>query len=131
MRFASKLPLPPILRKKAAAAYKKVTNMNLPRKPLVPAYVYSARLQEKDIPFFEQQYFKYVDLFDPEVRATPERFEFAKRMGYAFFANLKKAVEGSDPLVLKLGKEVAQLGDAGYAWSYLPRFLNANSVVYA
>lgn len=131
MRFAKNLPLPPALREKAAAVYRRVNNMNVYKKPLVPAYVYSARVQEKDIPFFEQQYFKYVDLFDPEVRETPERFEFAKRMGYAFFANLKKAVEGSDPLVLKLGKEVVQLGDAGYAWSYLPRFLDANSVVYA
>jgi FkbM family methyltransferase len=121
----------PRIRSLKNGIYRRIRNMALYKKPLVPAYVYAARVREEDVPFFEQQYFKYVDLFDPEVRATPERFEFAKRMGYAFFANIKKSLEQSDPAVLKLGKSVASLGDASYAWSYLPQFINKNSVVYA
>lgn len=110
---------------------KGVRLMSIHKKPLVPDYVYSSRVKDEDIPYFERQYFRNIDLYDADVKETSERFDFAKRMGYAFFAQLKAAFERSGPEIQAAAAKAEKLGNKGYDWAYLPQFLDSNSVVYA
>ncbi len=108
----------------------KVTTMALHKKPLVPDYIYSSRVKDSDVAYFERQYFRASDSYAADVKETKERFEYATRIGYTFFADLRRAVEAGSPTIKKLSERVTFLGNKGYDWGYIPGLINKNSTLY-
>jgi len=110
---------------------REVVSMPVVRNPLVPDYIYGARVRDEDVPWFEQQFYKHTDTYDADVRETKERYEYARRIGYGFFADLKASVIARSAAHARYKNEIVSLGGKGYAWPYIPSKINAKSIVYA
>ncbi len=80
------------------------------KKPLIPEYLYSARVSEGDIPYFEGLYYRQVEFFPEDVKATEVRFDYARRMGYVWMKQLESRV---DPF---LNSKSILMGDDKYQW---------------
>ncbi len=104
--------------------------MTVTKTPLVPDYIYAARVLDEDVPWFERQFFKNVDNYDPEVADTKERFNYARRIGYGYFARLKEELENNSAPYREVKDKIAELGNKGTHWQYIPSLLNEKSVVY-
>lgn len=81
------------------------------KKPLVPDYLYSSRVEEGDIPYFENLFYENVELYPEEVRENELKFEFAKRMGYHWTNKLSDRVSPTSTVRTTL------MGDEGFQWS--------------
>ncbi len=77
--------------------------------PIVPDYIYSPRNSENDIPYFERSYLEQVRFYGDDVKETELRFEYAKRIGYAWMSTLATRVPEQD-------QEFKFYGDNGFAW---------------
>lgn len=105
--------------------------MAVERNILVPNYLYSSRVKDEDVPWFENEFFNDVSTFSADLRETEERFEFAKRMGYVFMKGLKDEVEKTSPGRKKVVDQLEELGEKGYTWTTLNSYLNDKSIIYA
>lgn len=93
-----------------------------------PGYIYSAGKDSEFLPFFERQYLKFVDRYDDEIADSPECKELGKKIGYAFFHNLRHqwVAFSKDEEDLPFDS----LGDKGFDWKFLKNTLNADSNIY-
>jgi FkbM family methyltransferase len=99
--------------------------MSFTKKILVPDFIYSARVLEEDIPYFESQFYQRPKLYSSTVKETPERFEFAKRIGYVYMNMLAKTLE---PVREKYNIE--SLGDKGFDWHFLPELMSSAAGIF-
>ncbi len=90
------------------------------KKPLIPDYLYSARVSEDDIPYFEDLYYEQVEFYPEDVKETELRFDYARRMGYVWMKQLETRV---DPY---LNSKSILLGDENYQWSLSVNLLRSN-----
>lgn len=98
---------------------------------LVPNYIYSSRVNDEDVPWFENEFFNDVATYSPDVRENEQRFEYAKRMGYVFMNELKEDVLKNSPGRRKIIDRLDELGGKGFTWTTLTSCLNENSSIYA
>lgn len=93
--------------------------MNFTKNLLVPDYIYSARVDVADIPFFEEAFYNDSEFYSEAIKSTPDRFNFGLRIGYAYMNFLKKNLY---PLPKKY--TVQSLGDKGFEWKFVPELID-------
>ena len=94
-------------------------NVSVRKNPLVPDYIYSARVDSGDVAFFEKAFFDDVEFYPEAYKETPERFEFAKRIGYAYMRQLRTDVEEK-----ALKTQIEEAGDEKFTWRFIPALLD-------
>jgi hypothetical protein len=96
------------------------------KKPLVPDYIYAARLDERDIPFFEQQFYANVDFYSENIKTSMDRFKYGLRIGHCFMSKLEKEFKA-----YPIKHSIASLGDAAFEWHFLPALFSKQVGQYA
>jgi FkbM family methyltransferase len=93
--------------------------MNFNKNLLVPDYIYSARVNVIDIPFFEEAFYNEIEFYDEGIKATNERFQYGLRIGYGYMNMIKKNLYS-----LPENYTIKSLGDQGFEWRFLPELIN-------
>jgi len=97
--------------------------MNFTKNLLVPDYIYSARVDIGDIPFFEEAFYKDLEFYSEDIKATPERFKYGLRIGYGYMNMIKKNLYS-----LPENYTIKSLGDKGFEWRFVPELINKYDV---
>lgn len=123
--------LPPKQFNQVRKNYQQASGKMVKQSLFVPGYVYSARVKDADVPWFEQQFYRNVDLFDPDVRETEDRFNYAVRIGYTFMLSLKLDALEKSPACIALKDKLITLGNKGFTWTHYADPLPSDATIYA
>lgn len=93
--------------------------MDFTKNLLVPDYIYSARVDVADIPFFEEAFYNDSEFYGEAIKSTPDRFNFGLRIGYVYMNSLKKNLYS-----LPRKYTVQSLGDKGFEWKFVPELID-------
>ncbi len=100
--------------------------MNFSKNLLVPDYIYSARVDVADIPFFEQAFYNDLEFYTEEIKSTPDRFKYGLRIGYCYINMIKKNLYS-----LPKKYTIKSLGDKGFEWRFVPELINKSDAKYS
>ncbi|NEQ35834.1 MAG: FkbM family methyltransferase [Okeania sp. SIO3I5] len=100
--------------------------MNLTKNLLVPDYIYSARVDVADIPFFEEAFYQDLEFYTEDIKSTSDRFNYGLRIGYGYMNMIKKNLYS-----LPEKYTIKSLGDKGFDWRFVPELINKYDVKYS
>lgn len=93
--------------------------MNFTKSLLVPDYIYSARVDVADIPFFEEAFYNDVEFYNDEIKSTEDRFQYGLRIGYGYMNMIKKNL-----YLLPENYMISSLGDKGFEWRFVSQIIS-------